>query len=134
MNTQVAMNRTVIIKFIGLAICSLFISVAQAQERDVEKMMQQLTEMQQCLANIDQSQMQHLEQQSQSMQTRILSLCSNGNQQQAMNEAIKFAEELSKSSVMQQLNTCLKLVPTLNQVNPLQMWSELPKDLSICGV
>lgn len=95
-----------------LVISLLVPLVASAQniqgmnEADMQKMMQQMQQVQICMQNIDQSRLQVLEQRSQQMESEIRALCAEGRRDEAEQRAISFGREVSQDPDIQAMRAC----------------------------
>jgi len=91
-------------------------AVASAQnfqnmnEADMRNMMQQAQKMQACMAEIDESDMKKFEQRANQMQAKVESLCASGKRDEAQEEGIAFAREVSSSESMKKMQTCSKMM------------------------
>jgi len=72
----------------------------------IQKMMQQALGLQECMQNIDQTEMQAYEQRARQMEAETKALCASGKRDEAMKKAISFGQEVSNSKAMQELAKC----------------------------
>ena len=79
-------------------------------EADMQNMMQQAQKMQACMAEIDQSEMKKFEQRANQMQTKVETLCASGKRDEAQEEGIAFAREISSNESMEKMQTCSKMM------------------------
>jgi hypothetical protein len=79
-------------------------------EADMQKMMQQAQKMQACMAGIDQSDLEKFEQRANQMQARVDALCASGKRDEAQEEGIAFAREVSSNESMKKMQTCGKMM------------------------
>ena len=79
-------------------------------EADMQNMMQQAQKMQACMAEIDQSDMKKFEQRANQMQAKVESLCASGKRDEAEEESIAFAREMSSNEAMKKMQTCSKMM------------------------
>jgi hypothetical protein len=75
-------------------------------EQDMQMMMQQMQKMQSCMKDIDQTEMQALEKQSNQFQAEIKNLCSNGKQAEAQTKAISFAKQMLRNKSVKIMMKC----------------------------
>ncbi|MGR9115731.1 MAG: hypothetical protein ACU85E_08190 [Gammaproteobacteria bacterium] len=75
-------------------------------QEQMQQMMQQMHRMQDCMQNIDQSEMKAFEQRARRMETEVQTLCSQGKRDEALAVAMKFGMEVSKSPSMQKMKKC----------------------------
>lgn len=71
-----------------------------------EAQMQQAQRMQDCMANIDQAEMEAFQQQSEEMDSEVKALCAAGKRDAAEARAMAFGKEAIHSNVMQQMKKC----------------------------
>lgn len=91
-----------ILLFVTLLLNSLLVS---AQDP-----MQKMLEMQQCIQGIDQAELRQLEQKSRQFQARLQSLCANGSEAKARQEAMAFGTEVMKSKTLAKVRECSKIM------------------------
>lgn len=72
----------------------------------MQNMMQVMQQVQQCMAQIDQSQLENLRVTSERMKKEIDSLCSQGKRDSAMQTAMKFGKEIASDPTVQQMRKC----------------------------
>jgi hypothetical protein len=75
-------------------------------ESDMQNMMQQAQKMQTCMQGIDQSRLQAFEQQASQVEAEVKSLCRNGKRDDAQQEAIAFAREITSNPDIQKMMKC----------------------------
>ena len=73
---------------------------------DMQKMMEQMQKMQDCMKNIDQSELKKLEQRSYQVGEEIKSLCASGKRDEAEKKAIAFSIEMANDPTMQEITKC----------------------------
>lgn len=76
---------------------------------DMQKMMQQMQKVQQCMEGIDQSQLNDLQQRAEQMKKEIDTLCAQGNRSKAQKTALSFSKEIAKDPSMNQMRKCGEL-------------------------
>ena len=79
-------------------------------ESDMQNMMQQAGKMQACMEGIDQTRMKALEQQASMVEARVKSLCTDGKRDDAQQEAVTFAREMSSDPEIQKIMECSKMM------------------------
>ena len=79
-------------------------------EADMQNMMQQAQKMQVCMAGIDQSEMKKFEQRANQVQAKVETLCASGKRDEAQEEGIAFAREISSNESMKKMQTCSKMM------------------------
>jgi Skp family chaperone for outer membrane proteins len=87
---------------------------------DVQKMMQQAQEMQVCIGNVDQTELQKFQQRAMEVNKEIKSLCAAGKRDKAQNLAIDFAKEAAENSAMQEMKKCGELAKGMMPETPEQ--------------
>lgn len=78
----------------------------QFNEAQMQQMMQQMQGMQNCMANIDQTEMQAFQQKAEEMDAEVKALCAAGKRDAAMAKAMAFGKETAHSNLMQQMKAC----------------------------
>jgi hypothetical protein len=75
-------------------------------EQDMQNMMQQAQEMQTCMQGIDQSRLKAFEQRAYKVEAEVKSLCASGKRDDAQQEAITFAQEVTSNPDIQKVRKC----------------------------
>ena len=75
-----------------------------------EQMQQKMQQVQECFANIDQSQFQALEAKGREMESEIKKLCDAGKRDEAMKVGMEYGQEFSSSSEMKEIRKCSELM------------------------
>ena len=88
-------------------------------EAQMQQMMQQAQKMQQCMANIDQAELNAFQQRAEEMDAEVKALCAAGKRDAAMARAMAFGKETMNSKVMQDMKKCGEMMT--------QMMPNLPK-------
>jgi len=86
-----------------------YASAVQGQgmsQGDVQNMMQAMQQMQECMAQIDQSELAALEQQGEEMDAEIKALCAQGKRDEAQEQAIAYSRKMMKNPALQQMKKC----------------------------
>lgn len=78
----------------------------QMDEAQMQQLMQQAQQMQTCMENIDQAEMDAFQQKSEAMETEVKALCAAGKRDAAEARAMAFGREMANSSIMQQMKQC----------------------------
>ena len=73
---------------------------------NMQNMMQVMQEVQQCMSQIDQSQLEKLKVTSEKMTSEIDMLCSQGKRDAAMKAAMKFGKEIASDPTVQHMRKC----------------------------
>lgn len=92
-------------------LCLMFPVAAAAQNPgmnggDMQKMMQLMQEMQQCMAKVDQGELEKLEEQSEKFTGELDALCKNGEREKAQKEAIAYSKKMMKNPALLQMKKC----------------------------
>lgn len=98
-------------RIITILLFLLFPVVAAAQNPnmqnvDVEKMMQKMQEMQQCMAKVDQDELRKLQQEAREMEAEFRVLCKQGERDKVQKEAIKFSKKMMTNPAMKKMKEC----------------------------
>jgi hypothetical protein len=75
-------------------------------EQDMQNMMQQMQKMQNCMQGINQSRMKEFEQQAARVEAEVKSLCTSGKRDDAQQEAMAFAREISNNPDIRKMREC----------------------------
>lgn len=78
----------------------------QMDEAQMQQMMQQAQKMQDCMANIDQAEMDAFQKQAEEMNSEVEALCAAGKRDAAMARAMAFGKETAQNKAMQQMKKC----------------------------
>ena len=78
----------------------------QMNEAQMQQMMQQMQGMQNCMANIDQAELEAFQHQAEEMDAEVKALCATGNRDAAMSRAMAFGKQMASSNVMQDMKKC----------------------------
>ncbi len=73
---------------------------------NMQNMMQVMQKVQQCMAQIDQSQLEKLKVSSERMKNEIDTLCSQGKRDEAMQAAMKFGKQIASDPTIQHMRKC----------------------------
>jgi hypothetical protein len=121
---------------LGLAACSAAAGLAMAQsmpsfdpskmpsQADMQKMMQQAQAMQQCMAKIDEAELDQLEARGEEVRDQLEQLCKAGRESEALEVALDFGRELSAAPAVQQARACAKDLPQMLAAMPFQQMAE----------
>lgn len=98
-------------KSIVMLLCLLFPVAAAAQNPnmqgvDMQKLMQAMQEMQQCMAKVDKEELRKLEQESDEMEMELRKLCEEGKRDKAQDKAIKYSKKIMKNPALVQMKEC----------------------------
>jgi hypothetical protein len=90
------------------------ISVAQSyqdmSDTDTQKLMQQMQQAQACMASIDQAELKKFEQRANQMDASVKALCASGKRDEAQEEAVAFARDVSNNPSMHKMQECGKMM------------------------
>lgn len=75
-------------------------------EAQMQQMMQQAQSMQNCMANIDQTEMEAFQQKAEAMDAEVKALCAAGKRDAAMARAMAFGKETAQSNIMKDMKKC----------------------------
>lgn len=88
--------------------------------------MQKLQQMQQCMENIDQSQLQEIEKQQQQFDSETRSLCKSGKRDKAQHKAIAYARQMMNNPAIKAMQKCGEIARDMMPEMPvMQMEKEL---------
>jgi hypothetical protein len=75
-------------------------------QENMQQMMKGMTAMKNCMANIDQSQMQNYQAKAMALQDELKALCDSGKRDEAMSKAMKFSKESMENPALQEMQKC----------------------------
>jgi hypothetical protein len=75
-------------------------------QENIQKMMEGMAAMKNCMANVDQSEMQKYQANAMALQNEVKTLCDNGKRDEAMSRAIKFGKESMGNPALQEMQKC----------------------------
>ena len=122
------MNKSILI----LCSCVLAGNLQAQTPDDTSNIMQQMQAMEECMAKIDQRELELMEQRSMELQQQINALCSQGNADEARKVALQFSDEVMQSKSMQTMQKCASLVPGMQQQLEVQDFEQELGQQSIC--
>ncbi len=76
---------------------------------DMQKMMQVMQQVQECMSNIDQTKLNELQTRSEQAKQNIDALCAQGKRDKAQKQAISFGKKITSDPTVQQMRTCGKM-------------------------
>jgi ribosomal protein L17 len=106
-NTMKALTKFIILMLPAMACAQNFQNMSEA---DMRNMMQQAQKMQACMAGIEQSDLEKFEQRANQVQANVEALCASGKRDEAQQEGIAFAREMSSNESMKKIQTCSKMM------------------------
>lgn len=92
-----------------LVLCPVIAAAQNYQgmnEADMQKMMQVMQEMQTCMDNIDQAELDALQEKTTKFDAEIKALCDQGKRDEAEEKAIAYGKEMTKNPTVQQMQKC----------------------------
>ena len=98
-------------KTIVIILCLVFPVIATAQNQginggDMQQMMQLMQKMQQCMAEVDQAELEALGKQSDKVAGALEVLCKKGERKKAQKKAIAYSKKLMKNPALVQMKKC----------------------------
>ncbi len=98
-------------KIIAIILFFMFPVAATAQNQtlsgvDMGNMMQLMQEMQQCMAKVDQIELEKFEKESEKINEEIETLCNKGERKKAQKTAVAYGKKVMKNSVVLQMKEC----------------------------
>ena len=76
---------------------------------DMQKMMQVMQQVQECMSNIDQAKLNELQARSEKAKQNIDALCAQGKRDKAQKQALAFGKQITSDPTVQQMRTCGKM-------------------------
>lgn len=102
----------------------------------MQNMMAKAAEMQRCMQEVDQQQVQEYMRRGEQLQAEIKSLCSAGQRDQAMDAAMTYSQEILASPVMKTMKRCAEIMKgvmeTMPVVDPIEKAQTDPQHQHIC--
>ena len=113
-----------------LLLSLLFLAPVAATAQDFSGMqqmdMQKLQQMQKCMENIDQKQLQAIEKQQQQFEAEIKPLCKSGKRDQAQQKAIEYARQMMNNPAIKTMQKCGEMAKGMMPDMPVM---EMEKEL-----
>ena len=103
------MSNQLLIKIAGL-VCVVFISSQSQAQAEPENMLLKLQEMQNCMATIDITKVQQLEQSATKLREEVRALCAAGDAQQAQAKAMAFGNQVAASETVRLVAKCAEIM------------------------
>ncbi len=103
------MKTAVTIIFLLLPATLLAQNYGTISKGDMQNMMQSMQQVQECMANIDQTKLNELQNRSQAVKQKIDTLCAQGKRDKAQKEALAFGKQIASDPTMKQMRTCGKM-------------------------
>ena len=100
------MNRPLLISLLLMPITASAQNMGGMTEAQMQQLMQQAQSMQNCMTNIDQTEMEAFQQKAEAMDAEVKALCAAGKRDAAMARAMAFGKETAQSSIMQDMKKC----------------------------
>ncbi len=94
------------ILFLSIPMVAFAQNYQGVNEGGMQRMMQQMQNMQSCMQNVDQEQLKMLEQRAYQTEADVKSLCASGKRDKAQERAISFGKAISKDPTMQAMKKC----------------------------
>ncbi len=85
----------------------------------MQAMMQKAQEMQSCMQNVDESELQAFQQKAEKMGAEVKVLCTAGKRDEAQNKLIRYAKELNNDTTMQTLKKCGEIMQGIMSELPM---------------
>lgn len=109
-------------------------NVQNIDQQDMQLIMQQVQEMQTCMADIDQNELKALETRSKKFEAEVTSLCDAGKRDAAQDKAMAFGKEVAAAPAMQMMKKCSeKMVGMMPNMSIPDIESEL-KNKNVCDM
>lgn len=96
-------------------------------EADMQKMMQQMQQMQGCMENVDRKKLKVLEVRAHEMEANVKSLCADGERDQAQDDVIAFAKEMSKDPTLREMKKCGEKMQSIMSNMPKMPYVDMGK-------
>jgi len=103
-------------KYLILLVSLVSLSFAQnnqiPSQADMQKMMQQMQEVQTCMAKLDNNQMLSIQKEAMAIQKKLEQMCASGKRDKAQEIAKEYANKMSNHPYMIQVKKCTKSFET----------------------
>ena len=109
----------------------LITPIAYAQP-PMDGIQEALQNVQACMAKIDQSQTQVIEEKQMLFQYNMKKMCADGKRDQAQKQALSFAKEMSDNPMIKELNACNKMMEGIMTVIPSMDQQDDYADTHVC--
>lgn len=102
------------IRFTTFTLLSVFALAAQAQnpagmsDADMEKMMQGMQAMHECMANLDQAALEQFGKEGEQMNAEVKALCADGKRDEAQARAMEYGKKVANDPTMKAMAECGK--------------------------
>ena len=96
-------------------------------EQQMQQMMAQMEEMQNCMQQVNQARMEELGQRADEMDAKIKALCAEGKRDEAQELGMEFGEEMMSDPDMTIMRKCTENMPSMMQGMP---HTETPEELA----
>lgn len=103
-------------------------------QQDMEKMMQGMNKMQECMKKVDQSALEKMKVRSEEFQDEVKALCSANKRDQAQDKALEFAKEMMQSKDMKQMQQCAKMAEGMMKTMPFNPEVEDYENKHVCDI
>lgn len=128
-------------KRLTVSLLSFLIFDAHAQmppgmnQAQMQKMMQQMQNMQTCMQKIDKTEMKAFEQRAGTMESEVKALCAQGQRDKAQSVAMAFGMDIAQSPSLQEMKKCSEhmkgFVPKIPAANSVDSDNE-PSPKHVC--
>jgi len=88
-------------------------------EKEMEIMMKQMQEMQDCMQKIDRAEITAAEQRAMKISSEAKALCAEGKRDQAQGHVITFSKKLAKTPALQELRRCSEMATGMAPMMPI---------------
>jgi len=126
------MKIPVIILLLLMPIVALAQSHQGMNEKDMQKMMQQMQKMESCMQDIDQTKLKALEQRSSRSEAEVKSLCASGKREEAQAKAISFGKKIASDPIMQTMKKCSEMTKGMMSKAPIMDQHKDRSDHHVC--
>jgi len=91
----------------------------QMDKKEMEIMMQQMQEMQDCMQKINQADITSAEQRAMKITSEAKALCAQGKRDQAQEHVIAFSKKLAETPALQELRRCSEIATGMAPMIPI---------------
>lgn len=105
--------------------------IPSMSKQDMNNMMQQFMQVQQCMQNVDQAALHHVEQQTIQFTNEVKALCAAGKRDEAQSKAMAFGQSMKDKPVIKSIQKCGNLVRELLPSIPMSE-NDMDSTLHVC--
>lgn len=118
------MKITISVLLVLLPLTASAFDFQNMDQAGMQAMMQNMQKMQNCMANIDQNELEKLQARSEEFATSIKSLCKQGKRAEAQEKAMAYSKQFVNDKTMKAMQKCTDMAKDMMPVDTSMMFSE----------